>query len=97
RMLENCILQLSSKDEYVRANAFEMMNNTGIIKLNRAVIKMIEQKEILFQKANHTLELQTEQYRVLEQFTNDENGWVAECANFSLAAFKNIVPDCSRV
>lgn len=96
-MLKNCILQLSSNDEYVRANALEMMGNTGIVRLNRAVIKMIEQKENLLQKVNHTLELKTEQYLVLEQFTNDENRWVAECANFSLVAFKNLVPDCSKV
>lgn len=89
--LKTCILQVFNKDAYARANAFEMMNNTGFLKLNRLIIKMMEKKERLLSMVNHSEIPEPKLYSIIKRFIDYENRWVAKCADFSLHKFAEYV------
>lgn len=82
--LRKCLPQLFYKDAHERARAFEMMNNTGFLKLNRLIIKLMEKRDRLISMADPLKVPEPQVYSILERFLDSDNSWIVKCASFCL-------------
>ena len=80
--IRKIIPRLFHTDKHMRARAFEVMDNTGDLKINRTIMRLIEQKEHPVAVRNSTFS-KDEVFRILEKLFKSENEWVKWCAVYS--------------
>jgi len=91
--LRNCLPQLFYKDAHERARAFEMMNNAGLLKLNRLIIKLMEKRDRLVSMADPSKVPEPQVNSILERFLDSDNSWIVKCASFCLCNYGQSVSD----
>ena len=85
--IRKIIPRLFSADTHVRAGAFEVLDNSGEIELNRRVMRALDIKKSAV-TARTTLQTAPETGAVVNGYSADVNTWIRRCAAYAALEMK---------
>ncbi len=85
--------RLNHDNRHVRARALEVMDNTGNMKVNRLVIKLIEmgdEKETEKGIIEQNVQIRNDVLTLVKKYAGNSNRWVSVCAEYALTQQSSI-------